>query len=270
MSSNGRILIIDDNTKNLEILANILNANNYDIEIGINGYEVFNWLKNDTFDLLLLDVMMPEIDGFEVCSKIREDHKFDLLPVIFISAKSDSQSMVRGFEVGGQDYISKPFDHAELLARVKTHIELKKSKENLKTLNAHLEQRINQRTKELNIANQKLMNLGITKDRFLSFISGEVSTPLVSMSKVLDVIKHSSESSRMAEMITLLDQSVNKLERVSEMASFITQISTTKTSTEKNSFSLINSIDYILMDLNEALDKKNLELDMDLDDKIRG
>jgi len=269
MNTKGRILIIDDNAKNLQVLANILNENNYDIEIGISGLDVFNWLENERFDLLLLDVMMPDISGFEVCKKIRENQQYDLMPIIFISAKTDSDSMVEGFNLGGQDYISKPFDVSELLARVKTHIDLKKSKEELRSLNKDLENKINERTKELHIANQKLTELTNTKGLFLKFISKEISTPLVSVTKVIDVIKQSSESAKMAEMITLLDQSVNKLTRVTQMASYITRIKTNYELSEHKEFSILSAIDYILLNMNDELEKKNLELDVDIDSNLK-
>ncbi|MCU4162783.1 response regulator [Carboxylicivirga caseinilyticus] len=268
MKKKGRILIIDDNTKNLQVLANILSSNHYDVEIGISGFDVFNWLEHEIFDLLLLDIMMPEIDGFEVCRRIRKNNQYDLMPIIFISAKTDSQSMVEGFDSGGQDYISKPFDQAELLARVKTHIELRKSKESLKRLNTDLEQLVNERTYELNIANKKLLDLSKTKDRFLKFIGNEISKPLVSITKVIEIIKHSSESNRMAGTISQLDQSVEKLRKVTLMASYITQISTSAEINDRKPFSLLSAVEYILVKMNSILEQKNLELDIDIDDKI--
>nr|WP_321411374.1 response regulator [uncultured Carboxylicivirga sp.] len=268
MKKKGRILIIDDNTKNLQVLANILNNNNYDVEIGISGLDVFNWLEHEIFDLLLLDIMMPEINGFEVCRQLRKNNQYDLMPIIFISAKTDSQSMVEGFDSGGQDYISKPFDQAELLARIKTHIELRKSKETLKTLNSNLEKLVNERTEELNIANKKLTNLGKTKDRFLKFIGNEISKPLVSITKVIEIIKHSSESNRMAGTISQLDQSVERLRKVTQMASYITQISTSDESHDKTPFTLLSTVEYVLVKMNSILELKNLELDIDIDDKM--
>lgn len=268
MKNKGRILIIDDNTKNLQVLANILNSNNYDVEIGISGFDVFNWLEHEVFDLLLLDIMMPEIDGFEVCRRIRQNKQFDLMPIIFISAKTDSQSMVEGFDSGGQDYISKPFDQAELLARVKTHIELRKSKETLETLNSNLEQLVNKRTFELDIANKKLIDLSKTKDRFLKFIGNEISKPLLSITKVIEIIKHSSESNRMAGTISQLDDSIDKLSKVIQMASYITQINTSTELNTRKPFTLLSSVEYILLKMNAILEQKNLELDIDIDDKI--
>jgi len=269
MNFKGRILLIDDNPKNLQVLANVLSSNQYKVEVGVNGLDVFNWLDHEYFDLLLLDIMMPDINGFEVCKKIRSNTRFDNLPIIFISAKSDTLSMVEGFKLGGQDYITKPFNPSELLARVETHIALKKSKEELRSMNNTLEYKIKERTKELFTANQKLTELTETKDQFLKFISKEISSPLESIIKVIEVIKQSSESSKMAEMITLLDQSVLKLDRITKMASYITKIKTKYDSDQSTVFSILSTLDYILVNVSQELDKKNLEIDLDIDKNFR-
>lgn len=125
------VLIIDDNTKNLQILADILQSNNYKVAMVKDGYKGLEFLKKLNPDLVLLDIMMPGIDGFEVCTKIKAIDKTKDIPVIFISALTDSSDIVKGFECGGVDYITKPFKKEEVLARVKTHLELKRSKEKL-------------------------------------------------------------------------------------------------------------------------------------------
>lgn len=269
MNNKGKILIIDDNPKNIQLLANVLSENDYEIEIGLSGQEALEWFQDETFDLLMLDIMMPEINGYEVCKKIRLDHRHDTMPIIFISAKSDSQSMVQGFEVGGQDYISKPFDSAELLARVKTHIELKNSKEELKNNNLNLENKVKERTLELHKANEELTLITKTKDKYLSFIGKEVSTPLKSINKVVEVIKHSAESTRLAEMITLLDLSVEKLEQITQMAKHITQINSNSKTDEIKEFGLLNSIEYVLTNMNNKLDEKDVAITINIDEQLR-
>nr|WP_321450919.1 response regulator [uncultured Carboxylicivirga sp.] len=268
MERKGRILIVDDNPKNLQVLANILSNNSYEVEVGKNSVDVFNWLDDDFFDILLLDVLMPGMTGFEVCKKLRQNKKLDIMPIIFISAQTDPESMVEGFNAGGQDYVSKPFEQAELLARIKTHIELKRSKEELTLLNTNLEKTISQRTKELQIANQRLIELSLTKDRFLTFLSKVLTSPLYSVSKVVDVIKQSSESSKMSEMIMLLDQSINKLNQIVQMATFITQMISPNDIYEKRKFSLLSVIDFTLLELQDDLYKKNLDVVLDIDKNI--
>lgn len=153
---NTRILIVDDNPKNLQVLGNILKNDEYTIEFALDGKAAIDWLNEDSFDLILLDVMMPNMDGFQACKYIRTVIKDNETPIIFLTAKNDRESIVRGFDIGGQDYISKPFDSKELLVRIRTQIELKKNREALKALNLELEDKVRERTIELKEANNSL------------------------------------------------------------------------------------------------------------------
>lgn len=131
---NSSILIVDDNPQNIQVLGTILKRENYDVTIAMSGLEALEYLVTEHSDLILLDVMMPGMDGYEVCRIIKKDKKLKKIPVIFITAKTDSEDIVKGFKVGAVDYISKPFNTEELLARVKTHIELYQSREQIKML----------------------------------------------------------------------------------------------------------------------------------------
>jgi len=118
------ILIVDDLPENIKIAGNILRSNNYKVIFALNAAEAEERLNNVEVDLILLDVMMPDMDGFEFCRRIKKDDKFKDIPVIFLSALSDTVNIVKSFEVGGVDFVMKPFNVQELLARVKTHLEI--------------------------------------------------------------------------------------------------------------------------------------------------
>ena len=90
-----------------------------------SGQAALNFLDKSEPDLILLDIMMPDFDGFEVCRKIKSDIALKHIPIIFLTARTDSEDIVKGFEMGGADYVTKPFNATELLARIKTHIEMK-------------------------------------------------------------------------------------------------------------------------------------------------
>jgi two-component system, sensor histidine kinase and response regulator len=102
---------------------------------------------NSTFDAILLDLMMPEMDGFETCVAIKSMAGAENIPIIFITARDDAESITKAFKVGGVDYITKPFNRDELLARLSTHIDLKKSKEKLLDTKVWLEKEVEQKTK---------------------------------------------------------------------------------------------------------------------------
>ncbi len=120
------ILIVDDIPKNIELAANILQAKNYNITFATSGETALEKVKSINFDLILLDVMMPGMDGFEVCKRLKSDPETKEIPVIFLTAKSETENVVQGFELGAVDYVTKPFSTEELLARVKTHINIRK------------------------------------------------------------------------------------------------------------------------------------------------
>ncbi|HPR17471.1 MAG TPA: response regulator [Candidatus Cloacimonadota bacterium] len=121
----ARILIVDDEPINVMIADKILQKQGYLIVTAANGSEALEKVDGDTIDLILLDIMMPDMNGFEVCSRLQANDKTRNIPVIFLTAVTDKESIVKGFEAGGEDYLTKPFNIPELLARVKTHIALK-------------------------------------------------------------------------------------------------------------------------------------------------
>ena len=125
--SNGSfsILIVDDEPKNIQLLGNLLKNNDYNVEFALNGEKALEWIRSEPFDLVLLDIMMPNMDGYEVCLAIKSDPAIQHIPVIFLTAKTETDDIVRGFDVGGSDYVTKPFRAPELLARVKKEVELK-------------------------------------------------------------------------------------------------------------------------------------------------
>ncbi len=130
--NNQKILIVDDNPKNLQVLGKLLQAESFDIEFAINGSAALDWLVIKEFDLILLDINMPGMDGFTVCEQIRSKPEYADMPVIFLTAQVDRESILKGFETGAQDYILKPFDSRELLARVKTQLEIKRSHDHIR------------------------------------------------------------------------------------------------------------------------------------------
>ena len=172
------VLIVDDNPKNLQVLGKFLQNEQYELEFAINGSAALEWLAIKPFDLILLDINMPGMDGFEVCRKIRSDHKLDKMPVIFLTAETFRESVLKGFELGAQDYITKPFDSRELIMRVKTHLSIKNQMEQLENLNQSLEKKVLERTAELNKAKEKAEESDRLKSAFLINISHEIRTPL--------------------------------------------------------------------------------------------
>ncbi len=131
-SKDFKILIVDDVPQNIQVLGNILHKEDYPVSFATNGRQALSMAESAGFDLILLDIMMPEMNGYEVCERLKENEDTRDVPVMFLTAKTDTESVVRGFEAGGVDYVTKPFNSAELLARVKTHLDLRRAQEDLR------------------------------------------------------------------------------------------------------------------------------------------
>ncbi|MBF0286473.1 MAG: hybrid sensor histidine kinase/response regulator [SAR324 cluster bacterium] len=132
---NPHILIVDDKPQNIQILGKTLREHQYEITVANSGKQALKVVEKLLPDLILLDIMMPEMDGFEVCAQLKASANTRDIPVIFLTAYADSDNLVKGFECGAIDYITKPFHIAEVIARVKTQLELKLSKEILQEKN---------------------------------------------------------------------------------------------------------------------------------------
>jgi DNA-binding response OmpR family regulator len=123
------LLIVDDLPENIKVLGNSLQNDNYRITFATNGQQAIEMAIKNSVDLILLDIMMPGMDGFEVCRRLKGEDRTRHIPIIFITAKTEKEDIVQGFESGAVDYVTKPFNAAELSARVQTHLELKRTKE---------------------------------------------------------------------------------------------------------------------------------------------
>jgi len=130
------ILIVDDTETNIDILLELL-GDKYEIVVATDGATALEILEEEPIDLILLDIMMPEMDGYEVCECIRGQQHTQDLPIIFITARSDEESIEKAYKIGGNDYVTKPFKTLELLARINTQLRLKELIENLERIAAY-------------------------------------------------------------------------------------------------------------------------------------
>jgi len=141
----GKILIVDDNPSNLKVLYTYLKQAGFKVLVAEDGYTGMDVVKNSQPELILLDVMMPGIDGFEVCRRLKENKDNRDIPIIFLTALSETVNKVKGFEVGGVDYITQPTENEEVVARVITHLTLNRLSQKLQRQNGELQSEIERR-----------------------------------------------------------------------------------------------------------------------------
>ena len=188
LSHHGDIMIVDDNPANLRLLEDMLMDQGHEVRSFPLGRLALAAAIKDPPNLILLDVNMPEMDGFEVCKHLKASEEISGIPVIFLSALSETQDKVKAFRSGAADYISKPFQLEEVQARVETHLKLHDLQQALKLQNENLEKAVASRTRELAQANERLTILDRSKSEFLDLISHEFRTPLHGLIAVVELI----------------------------------------------------------------------------------
>jgi|TARA_B110000263_G_C15286536_1_gene501084 sigma-B regulation protein RsbU (phosphoserine phosphatase) len=149
----GNILVVDDNEMNRDMLSRRLQRKKYNVETAVGGREAIDAIKAGEYDLILLDITMPEVDGFEVLERVRRIYDVTELPIIMATAKTDSEDVVKSLEMGANDYVTKPIDFQVALARVNTQMQLKESMDRVRTL----EQSLAERNAELQSSNDYML-----------------------------------------------------------------------------------------------------------------
>ncbi len=219
------IMIVDDNPANLKLLEDMLLQQGHEVRSFPLGRLALAAAVNNPPDLILLDINMPEMDGYTVCLRLKSTEKLADIPVIFLSALNETQDKVKAFRSGAVDYISKPFQFEEVHARVETHLKLHDLQRTLKLQNDRLEAAVAARTRELAEANQRLTILDRSKNEFLSLISHEFRTPLNGLlgvgELILDDMPATAQNQELQEMF---QQSRRRILSILDDALLLTEI----------------------------------------------
>lgn len=200
---NSVILIVDDIDENLEILGNILTAQEYKVSFASSGRQALKIAESIFPDIILLDISMPDMDGYEVLSLLKKNEATRQIPVIFITAKTEIEDLIKGFNAGCVDYITKPFNGSELLARVSTHLELKKTKEDIEVRKAV--------EKQLVVAKERAEELERLKTALLSNLSHEFRTPLIGILGYTELLAETIQDPDDFDMIQSISESGHRL-----------------------------------------------------------
>lgn len=182
MPTKPLILLVDDIPQNTQVLGNILKDQGFSFAISTNSKDTFALLSDVLPDLILLDIMLPDEDGFSICKKLKASPKTAHIPIIFLSAKHDIKDKIRGFEMGAADYITKPFEDIEVTKRVNNHLQAKLNRDKLEKYNQELEEMVEQRTNELIIKERETILA-----QFLQGIIHNVRGPIASIANGLEL-----------------------------------------------------------------------------------
>lgn len=237
-----KILVVDDSSTNLKLLSELITVEGYEALFAMNGLDAISIAEEKQPGLILLDVMMPGIDGFETCKRLKSNPLTENIPVIFLTALDDVESKVRAFEWGGADYVSKPFNHNELLSRIKVRLEVRSQALRLEKANDKLEATVAARTEELAAANKELSKLDKAKSDFLALIAHELRTPINGM-QLLKYIDEDDVPDKYKEYIACCKQCLERLMYLSETALTLTSIASSKIDATLTPVSLKDIID---------------------------
>jgi signal transduction histidine kinase len=211
------VLVVDDEPLNLEVIQGFLQLEGFRVLTAEDGEAALMALPAHQPDLVLLDVRLPGLDGLEVCRRIKENPETTFVPVVIITALQGAQERVRGAAAGADEFLSKPFDHVELVTRVKALVRYKRYHDRVEAANAELERRVTERTVELERALADLRGLDHLKTQFITNVSHELRTPLQHVKGYIDLLADGAMGNltlKQAEGLTLAQEAVERLEKV--------------------------------------------------------
>ena len=193
---NAKILVVDDIPENVKVIAHMLKGMGFAITFAKSGYEALEKLKSNPPNLVLLDISMPGMDGYEVCERIKNDPETEDIPVIFVTARDNPEDVVMGFEKGAVDYLTRPVNSAELKARVMTHLELKSSRDIIRQ------------------QNRELWELNASKDKFLSILAHDLKNPIAGLITISELTAKMYSSLTDTERLNYIKEIHSSAERV--------------------------------------------------------
>jgi len=247
----SKILLVDDTPQNLKILGSTLAKYRYELALAKDGFKAIEVAKKFLPDLILLDVNMPGMDGFTVCQKLKEDIATNQIPIIFITALSDTESLIKGFEVGGVDYITKPFNVSELIQRVHTHLKLKKS------------------TDLINKQNDKLEELNASKNQFFSILAHDLRGPFNGSLQLIKLIidnKDLFEKDDILEIIEKIYTSQSKQVNLVESLLDWSRIQSGSMEFNPEKLDVKEIIDDLKSIYSQNLNHKNIDLEININE----
>ncbi|MEG4839857.1 response regulator [Microcoleus sp. B9-D4] len=253
----GNILIVDDTPENLQVLSATLCDRGYKVRGVINGKMAIRAARSGSPDLILLDIKMPEMDGYEVCTQLKEDPKTSEIPVIFISALDEVLDKLTAFQVGGVDYVTKPFHVAEVLARIEHQLTIQRLKKQLLARNKELQEEIIERKK----AEEAAAAASLAKSQFVANMSHELRTPLNAILGFTQVMSRDSLlSHENLENLRIINSSGQHLLELINDVLDLSKIEAGIIGLDERSFDLYQLLDSIEEMFQIKAETKNLQL----------
>lgn len=256
MEYTNHILIVDDVLENVNLLGVMLQRRGFSITQCLSGAEALAHIEKRIPDLILLDISMPEMDGFEVTRRLKSSAQTRDIPIIFLTAFTDKKRIIEGFDLGGVDYITKPYNANELFARIRTHLELK-----------HTKDLMAERNQELQELNEKLHQLNLDKNELLGIVAHDLKSPLSAIRGIAEALVYDHELSpttRKEFEQTILTTSDRMFTLIAELLS-VNVIETGGLTIEKRPISLNKTLNGIINQYQKQAANKDLQIVVDIE-----
>lgn len=292
MNDKATVFLVDDNPENVTVLIDYLKKRSMDVTPLYSGEELLEAIKKQAPDIILLDIMMDDgIDGFETCRRLKEDEATWDIPVIFMSARTESIDKVKGFNLGAVDYIAKPIHGAELLSRLTTHLTINKLQKELRIANTKLEEKVLERTRELSKTN-KALTLAVKdheqareklsqakeaaeaanniKDQIMRNISHEFRTPLNGIMGMMSLLSDTELSDEQADYLENLKLSADDLLALVDDLLDLSKIEAGKLEVAAKPFNVRRLTDRIVLLFRSPAQKKGIPFTAEIDPSLQG
>ncbi len=274
----NKILIVDDTIKNMQIFGNILKSKNFHVTYATNGYEALSILKSEPFDLVLLDILMPGMDGFEVCKKIKSNPLTNEIPIIFLTAVVDKDDVKKAFELGAVDYVTKPFSPPELISRIRINLILSMEKENLQTKmkrstlkqNVQLEEikMLKLEIEQLKKSKKEIIKIEKSKYSFLKKICYEIRTPASGILGFSEILKKEPTKSNIEKNTGAMLSAARKIINYSNKAVLISQIEPDIIFDSMRPTKIKSLTDYAIEETKKSCDEKNIKIRSEISENL--
>jgi len=282
-SEGADILIVDDTPANLKLLVSLLSSHGYKVRPALSGEIALRSVEVNKPDLILLDIRMPKMDGFEVCKRLKNDSNSKDIPVIFISAMDDINDKIKAFNVGGIDYITKPFEKEEVLARIKTHVSLNLLQKELQSQNNQLNDLIQKQKEQedMLIEQSKMASLG----ELVAGVAHEINTPvglsitgITHLKTITEELndkysKNTMTNTNFKEYLSTsleLNESIYiNLKRTAELVKSFKMVAVDQSNDKKNIFYMCEKVNQVLVSLHSTLKHRKIDIEVECNETIK-
>lgn len=245
LNSELRILIVDDNQENLKLLGSLLSKEGYRLNVALEGKQALDMVNKSKPDLILLDIVMPIMDGFATCKILKSDPEYKDIPIIFLTSSLETESIVKGFDLGAIDYLTKPFNSSELLARVKTHIELKKSKEIIKK------------------QYKDLLKVESLRNSLASILVHDLKNPLTSISGYAQLILRNKDDSKLKKYLNRIVETSDVMLNLIMSILDVSKMESNKMNVIRSKINIKKIFEDIESGLYSTYENKNIKLEIE-------